>query len=662
MMQQDHLLSWKAIFSTLLRVKTQTHQHTTEFIVIFVALLHGLLYIYFIPPWQHYDEPTHFEYAWLIANRQHLPEIGEMDQIMRREVAASMLAHNFYWNLAKPNLLTDEGVIEIGISELVHPPAYYLLVSLPLRVVRYLDVTTQLYVARSVSLLLFVITITISLALMRDITPKDHMLRWAVPLALSLLPPFVDVMTAVNNDVGAVTSFSLFLWLSVRVIRYSITWYRVLLLGGSAMLAVTTKNTASVAVLLIPLVLLFSIASHRSWSWQRLFLSLCGIMVIFTTATMGWGDAAAWYRASSEQVKVVETREQLEAPVGRYVIQLEAPTPSATASLINPVLPSDVAELAGHSVTVGGWVWANSSKVSAFLSLEYSGAGQYNSTLSALPITVTTNPTFVAWNTTIPSNTKHLNYRLSVTQTSPEGQVRVYLDGAVLLEGLHAPSVVPTFIDPDAQQGVWAGKKFDNFIRNASGEQAGPRLRAWVEHTLITYARRSPTLVLSSFFDIERTAPILFFDVSPQILYSFFGSFAWGHVRIAPWPWHFVFLSIFGVTILGFCRWLWHITKVESKTYLPALGFLGLSGGVIWLNVVLRSLPLLDAANTYPVARYGFPAVLPALILVVGGWWNVLSRQRRQLGVIVLLVGFVVIAVVAVVTVYSFYEMLPKAI
>ena len=64
--------------------------------------------------------------------------------------------------------------------------------------VQHLDITSQLYVARMVSLLLFLLTIAIAGALARDLTPPRHMLRWAVPLGLALMPPFVDVMTAVK--------------------------------------------------------------------------------------------------------------------------------------------------------------------------------------------------------------------------------------------------------------------------------------------------------------------------------------------------------------------------------------------------------------------------------------------------------------------------------
>jgi len=58
--------------------------------------MNGLFYVFIIPPWQHYDEPNHFEYVWLIADRGRLPMPGDYDQEMRRTVAISMIEHNFF--------------------------------------------------------------------------------------------------------------------------------------------------------------------------------------------------------------------------------------------------------------------------------------------------------------------------------------------------------------------------------------------------------------------------------------------------------------------------------------------------------------------------------------------------------------------------------------
>jgi hypothetical protein len=103
-------------------------------VVLLVALIHGLIYVFLVPPWQHYDEPNHFEYTWLIANRKTLPEAGDFDQMMRKTVAGSMVDHNFFDGLGfLPDLNSTDKPIWIGsYSQLSNPPVYYLIASAPL--------------------------------------------------------------------------------------------------------------------------------------------------------------------------------------------------------------------------------------------------------------------------------------------------------------------------------------------------------------------------------------------------------------------------------------------------------------------------------------------------------------------------------------------------
>ncbi|MCK4899970.1 MAG: hypothetical protein KAS38_14415, partial [Anaerolineales bacterium] len=77
-------------------MQLQSRDYKILGIVLMVGLIHGLIYIFIMPPWQHYDEPNHFEYAWLIANRETLPNTGDYDQSMHKSVAASMIEHNFF--------------------------------------------------------------------------------------------------------------------------------------------------------------------------------------------------------------------------------------------------------------------------------------------------------------------------------------------------------------------------------------------------------------------------------------------------------------------------------------------------------------------------------------------------------------------------------------
>ena len=59
-------------------------------IILLVGLVHGLIYVFFVPWWEHYDEPGHFEYAWLAANQPTWPKVGEFNQDMRLKVDATL--------------------------------------------------------------------------------------------------------------------------------------------------------------------------------------------------------------------------------------------------------------------------------------------------------------------------------------------------------------------------------------------------------------------------------------------------------------------------------------------------------------------------------------------------------------------------------------------
>jgi hypothetical protein len=105
-----------------------------------------------------------------------------------------------------------------------------------------------------------------------------------LPLGMTLLPGFTDLMTAFNSDVGATAFFSLFLWVAVRMIHRGASWMSFIALLILAVISFWTKNTVSlVAVLPIP-VLLFAFlrASRRKFAWAGVALSsLAALLLIF---------------------------------------------------------------------------------------------------------------------------------------------------------------------------------------------------------------------------------------------------------------------------------------------------------------------------------------------------------------------------------------------
>ena len=99
-----------------------------------LALVNGIIYMIIIPPWQHYDEPNHFEYVWLVANRPGLPKFGDYDFHLHQVVARSMIEYKFFTNLGfLPDLNSKDQPAWIGSYDQTNdPPVYYLIASLPL--------------------------------------------------------------------------------------------------------------------------------------------------------------------------------------------------------------------------------------------------------------------------------------------------------------------------------------------------------------------------------------------------------------------------------------------------------------------------------------------------------------------------------------------------
>jgi hypothetical protein len=317
--------------------------------------------------------------------------------------------------------------------------------------------------------------------------------------------------------------------------------------------------------------------------------------------------------------------------------------------------------LAGRQVSFGGWVWASQPTDAAVLGLDYSYIGSTSIPLVTQPITLTTTPTFMAWTTRIPSDSAHLHYRLEARQlTAEEPAVQIFLDGAILAAGTFSDTTTPQFADTSASNGAWNGRPFNNFVRNASGEQAWPRLQGWLDRSLIAYARRSLTPVLSAVFDIERTKALLLRDVPSQLVFSFFGNYGWRHVALPTRPWQPIFHGLALLSTVGVFVWLWRRQTKPADQPLTPYVFLGIVGVVVWSNVMIRVLPWLDGVSAFAVARYGYPAVLPALLLLVGGWWALWPEPWRFTGLLALLSGSVALNATALWTAWTFYQSLPN--
>lgn len=626
-------------------------EHLLITVVMLLGLINGLIFVFIMPPWQHYEEPSHFEYAWLIASHLSLPEYPAYDQTERREIAASMIEHGFFRDLGfLPDLNSQDQPIWIGTNVTGALPLYHIYEALPLRFILNARIDTQLYVARFFSLLLYLLTLWLTYRVLCEFVPVGHPLRWIIPGTVALIPGFTDLMTAVNNDVGATLVFSLFLLASVSMIIRGITIRRAVWVIITTVLCIFTKNTVLVAA---PLALLaFVLAMRRSRWWYGAWILCLAGLIVASVSVFSWGDAFLWYRNSS-QVKATESRNSI-APVGKKAIELEAfPGTSETSSVSQVLLPDQVKNLKGKTVTIGAWIWASEPTKAALPFL----TGGDQKTVSQ--VSVVGQPAFFARKVTILADATNINVVLqTISEPEQKNHISIYYDGIILLEGNWPLLTAPVFSDPGAEQGDWGDRHFTNLVRNASAEQASPFIRPWVEKLtkqLPWAAHLSPTLFVNALLDLQNSSWI-YRETASSLYRSFWGNFGWESVRL-PSIYYVVLKWFTLLSILGSVLALWKLEIKKNTNRILAIAWIGLAMLIVWLSVFIRGLPSLFGQIYIPPARYAYPVIIPTVMFLSYGWFTWLGRLRwYKWCVYPFLAGFLILNIASILTIIDFFR------
>jgi hypothetical protein len=103
---------------------------------------------------------------------------------------------------------------------------------------------------------------------------------------------------------------------------------------------------------------------------------------------------------------------------------------------------------------------------------------------------------------------------------------------------------------------------------------------------------------------------------------TFWARFGWGHVPLMQsWPyWIILGVVIAGVIAALVAVWRWRKVFPWSVALFLCLALFGL-----WLVTFLRgaNYPVQLRAIYYPTARYAFPVVIPALLFLNLGWYEI---------------------------------------
>lgn len=242
-----------------------------------LTLLHGLLYLALVPPWQHYDEPTNFEYARMIAESGRLSAVGEVNRPTRWQIAESMNRGDFWRGQPQPMVAWD--VPFIGFDQRVHPPLYFLVAALPIRATLALPVELQLYAARLVGVLLFTLAVAAVWRLAVVLAPASPATQLALPLIYASVPPFAALMTAVNSDVLVNFSGAALLLGCTLLIRDGPRPVPLILALLALAVGVLAKRTALIGAVPLALALLWALFRRPLPRLRWLWLAVPGALL-----------------------------------------------------------------------------------------------------------------------------------------------------------------------------------------------------------------------------------------------------------------------------------------------------------------------------------------------------------------------------------------------
>ncbi len=591
--------------------------------VLLLGFLLGAACFVVIPPWWHYDEPGHFEYAWLAAHSPTWPQPGQYDQSMRKQMAQSMLHYNWYAiRNYKPNFKSSQP-IPIGVTQVGDQPGYYFLASLPLRLMGQASMIAQYYAARSVSLLLFLLIILAAWYALGEILPAGSPLRWMTTVFIALLPAFVDEMVSVNNDVSAVLAATLAIWACLRLVQKGYSVGRLVFLVLSLAACYLSKSTALFAFGVAPfaMILGFLRGRHAPYLWAASAVGLIAAAVL----ALAWGAPRSWYGTTGDESARVE---QPAVPLGSHAFRLDDAAPGGSSQLIQVVRPDDVTSLRGQTATLGAWLWAGQPTQAGPLFIEFLTNSDTRVASPKTLIDVGTAPSFRQITFDVPPDAVSATIYLGQGSHGLSGN-SVFVDGVVLVPGGFTAGA-PMFAESDGAQVSWGGRLMPNLVRNASAEAGSFQLRRSVNERvagLLGRAGISPDLTLAL---IQDPGMSWYYRGTLDTLFRTFWISLAGDKAVVPGRW-LTYLLIF-LTIAGALGALVRLWVARRSLPWGVAGLLAIALLLPWALTIARgSGDVLSGSALFPWARYAFPAILPAALMLCAGWLEWLERLARRL-------------------------------
>lgn len=592
-------------------------------ILFAVWCAHLLAYVWLVPPWQHYDEPTHFEYAALIRDLGRLPTLDEQIPSLRRAIATSMVESGFFDNpalsISAPDL--DDPNLSLGINERGHPPLYYALVALGTLPFQDAPVLTQLYAARCVSVLIALLLFWAAYLTLRLLTGADWRARILALAALALQPAFVDNMSSVNNDALA-NLVGVLLLLAGAVFLRRPGWPALLLGVGLIVLAWNVKRTLLIYSLVVPAAWLLALTPRaRRWLLAGATIGAAALLIGLLLQPWALADWRATPASAMPEARSTEARH------GAAAFMLATRPGQAQARLSQSIYSIRLPDIAGKTVTLAAWMRADRAGLPASAPvIEIDGQAM------APGVTLDADWRLVTTTVTLPDELRELSVHLdgpTLPGTVLYDSLALVVGGADQLPAAGAPdgSFEPGLLGPDEPR---------NLLRNAGAERRVP---------YIANLERIPSggllngegarQALSSLFHPAWIAAV--YPRQALVLFQgAWGVFGWGHTGVSI-GWFTPLAILVALSIAGMAIYSWRELRpgMADKTgwqrhaWWLCVFAVTLGWGAALVRVHSQPFP---GAMFWSFGRYTFVAIVPSLLAFVVGLRAILPASLRAQG------------------------------
>jgi hypothetical protein len=229
-----------------------------------VFLVHASLYLALIPLWQAPDEPTSFELLLTMEATGRLVSEADKDFNIQRGIVDSM-ERSRYWERGghhyghpRSGERTFDRVYWPGVTQLHRPPLYQGILMPVGWLMGDWTVEERLLVLRGVTMFLGVGVVVIAALIGWELRQIHRAFPLVLPALVALQPQFAYSNATFNSDNLAAFIGALLTLLVLNIVRFGISWKRVLIVLVLVSAGLATKRTILFVTPAVFLVLLYS--------------------------------------------------------------------------------------------------------------------------------------------------------------------------------------------------------------------------------------------------------------------------------------------------------------------------------------------------------------------------------------------------------------------